>query len=156
MKAVQAGKYATIGGRDTKYSHVYSYNCAYAHILAAGALEKGNALDGSAYFIVDGSTMNFHDFVDLVLEATGLEKPMKTIPIGTANIIATISEFWVRMPWVPKSTSPMITKLGVSTISKDMWYNGAKAKADFGYEPLVPLDQAIAETAAWIKQTYLS
>jgi len=50
----------------------------------------------------------------------------------------------------------MITKLGVSTISKDLWYNVAKAKADFGYEPLVPLDQAIAETAAWIKETYLN
>ncbi|MCP4122786.1 MAG: NAD-dependent epimerase/dehydratase family protein [Bacteroidetes bacterium] len=156
MKAVQSGKYATIGGRNTKYSHVYSYNCAYAHILAAGALEKGNALDRGAYFIVDDSTMNFHDFVDKVLEASGLKKPVKTIPVGIANILAKLSEFWVRMPWVPKSASPLITKLGVSTISKDMWYSGAKAKVDFGYEPLVPLDQAIAETAAWIKETYLN
>ena len=39
MKAVQSGKYAIIGDRRSRYSHVYSYNCAYAHILAAGALK---------------------------------------------------------------------------------------------------------------------
>ena len=57
VKSVMEGKYARIGGADTKYSHVFSQNCAHAHVLAALTLEPGGPLDGKAYFIVDEAKM---------------------------------------------------------------------------------------------------
>ena len=39
--------------------------------------------------------------------------------------------------------------------SKDIWFNSEKAKRDFGYEPLVSLEDSIHQTAEWIKATYL-
>jgi len=156
LKAIKSKKYVTIGNRKSRYSHVYSYNCAYAHILAAQALKKGNNIDGKAHFIVDDSTMNFHDFVDRVLIASGLDIPRKSMSVRMARLIANISEFWVRMPWVPSTVNPLITHLAVATITQDMWFRGDKAEADFGYKPLFTLEEAIKETSAWIKTTYLN
>lgn len=154
VKAVKEGKYASIGGSDSVYSHVFSYNCAYAHILAGCLLAKGNALDRSAYFITDGSTGNFHGFVAKVLSASGLEVPKRRLPVGLAYLVAALSEFWIKLPWVPKTSAPTITKLGVSSISKDLWFTGEKARRELGYEPLYPLDTCIEMTASWIREHY--
>ncbi|MFN8596364.1 MAG: hypothetical protein U0559_09310 [Anaerolineae bacterium] len=39
----------------------------------------------------------------------------------------------------------------VASTGRDFNFTHAKATRDFGYEPSVPLEQAIAETTEWLK-----
>jgi len=156
VKAAKQGNFVRIGKNDKAiYSHVFSYNCAYAHVLAAQKLTKNSALDGQAYFITDGSNDNFHRFANKVLVAAGLPSTDKSLPIFIAKGLAFFSMIWIRLPWISASASPLITKNAISSLTKDIWFNSEKAKRDFGYEPLVSLEDSIHQTAEWIKATYL-
>lgn len=150
----QKGHYVMIGDTDTRYSHVFAENCAYAHVLAAQRLQKGNALDGSAYFIVDDSNDNFHVFAQAVLRKAGFKVKVRKLPVPLAHMIGVLSEFRVALPWTPASASPLITRLGVATLSQDFWFSSKKASEEFGYQPLITVDEAIERTAEWIKETW--
>jgi nucleoside-diphosphate-sugar epimerase len=156
VKAAQEGKFVRIGKNDNAiYSHVFSYNCAYAHILAAQKLYKNSNLDGQAYFITDDSNDNFHRFANKILNAAGLPITDKSLPIYVAKSLAFFSMLWIKLPWVSASASPLITNNAISSLTKDIWFNSHKAKSDFGYQPLVSLEEAINQTAEWIRATYL-
>jgi nucleoside-diphosphate-sugar epimerase len=156
VKAAKEGKFVRIGKNDQAiYSHVFSYNCAYAHLLAAQKLAKNTVLDGQAYFITDDSNDNFHRFVNKVLRAAGLPTTEKSLPVSMAYTLAFFSNLWLKMPWVSAKSSPLITKNAITSLTKDIWFNSNKAKRDFEYQPLYSLDEAIEKTAKWIKATYL-
>ena len=149
------GHYIMIGDSSTRYSHVFAENCAYAHVLAAQQLEKDNSLDGSAYFIVDETNNNFHEFARAVLSKAGLEPRLRKLPVPLAWLMGAFSELRVAMPWTPSSAAPLITRLGVATLSQDFWFSSSKAQSELHYTPLVGVDEAMERTAAWIRATWV-
>lgn len=152
VKAVQNNIYRNMGNRsDTQYSHVYSYNCAYAHILAAARLARGNRVDGSVYFVVDDSTMNFFDFTSTILAAVGVQHDIRSMPVVVAKCIASLSQWWITLPWVPSSASPLLTRDAVNAITQDLWFSGKLAEQDLGYKPVIPFEQGISDTAKWLR-----
>lgn len=154
VRAVKSGLYVKVGNTNgTKYSHVYSYNLAYAHLLAATSLWKHSKLDGQAFFITDGSTVNFYEFVDRVLAEAGLSTAKKRLPVSVANLLVKLFELWMQMPWVSPTRNPVLTKNAVLTVTRDIWFNSRKAKELFDYEPLFSMNEGIAKTAKWIRET---
>lgn len=151
IDVLRKGKYMHIGNGQAKFSHVYVDNCAYAHLLAEKALTPGSAVCGQCYFITDHASGYFFDFFKPILTSLGYTIPDRRLPYSLAMMIAYLSEFIAELPWNKKSAQPMLTRYTVASTALDFSFVHDKATRDFGYEPIVPLDQAIQATIEDLK-----
>lgn len=147
INALRAGNPPRMGDGSARVSNVYVENCAYAHVLAAETLEKGSVLEGQCYFITDHEPANFYDFVyDDVCKKLGYQVSEKRIPYWFAKMIAQISEF--RAKATRSKKAPLITNYVVAATCNHFCFTHAKAKRDFGYEPIIGREEAIERTVA--------
>lgn len=113
------------------------YNLVWAHMLAVAQFEKdSNAIGGKAYFITDGEHINsagFKVFAPMI-EATGA-KYLPLVPFGL-SMMPKFGWFSEMLHLKIPSIAPFLTEheawKGVTTHTHSI----ARAKADFGYEPL--------------------
>ena len=150
INALRAGNPPRMGNGSALVSNVYVDNCAHAHILAAENLEKGSALEGQCYFITDHEPANFYDFVyDDVCKKLGYQVSERRIPHWLAKVIAQISEWWAKATRSKKA--PLLTNYVVAATCCHFCFTHAKAKHDFGYEPIVSREEAIERTLEDLK-----
>lgn len=152
IKLLRKGNYMSIGDGTAEFNHVYVDNCAHAHLLAEEALKPYSDVSGQCYFITDYKATYFYDFFIPILEGLNYKIPQKKLTYKTAMVLAYISEFMVKMPWNKKSASPMVTKYTVASTALDFSFNHDKATKDFGYTPIVSLEEAIQETINDLKE----
>lgn len=131
---------------------LYVDNCAYAHLLAEENLEKGSKVSGECYFITDHKPTYFYDFFKPILEPLGYTIPEKQMSYKTAMFIAYLSEFFATAPWNRGGKPPLLTKYVVASTALDFSFNHKKAFRDFGYEPIVSLEEAIKETVKDLRE----
>lgn len=135
-----------LGNGTAKFSHVYSENAAYAHVLAAQNLYHGSPVAGGTYFITDYPAENFFDFMKPFLEGLGLVPPKKSIPYPVAYAIG-----WLNEKINPQS---VFNTFSVIQTCIDHTYVHDKAARDFGYKPIVPKEEAFKRTLEWFKQNW--
>lgn len=130
----------------------YVANAVHAHLLVADQLSPGHAAAGQAYFITNGEPRRFWDFIATVLRQTGCVGPTKTISFRVAYSFAYVMEFlhWVFGRLV--SFRPTITRHMVCTMACHHWFSHSKATRDFGYRPVVSLDEGLRETVDYFSQ----
>ena len=46
---------------------------------------------------------------------------------------------------------PLLTRYVVLSTCQDFYFDGSKARRDFGYHPTISEDQAFDETLAWLR-----
>jgi nucleoside-diphosphate-sugar epimerase len=151
LREAQGGKLVRLGDGRAKFNHVYVGNAAHAHVLAAEALTSRSPLAGQCYFITDHPATNFYDFFIPFLQALNYPAYTRTIPTSIAYALATVSEALARWGF-SGDRPPLLTRYVVESTSKDFSFTHAKATRDFGYQPIVALEQAQAETVEWLKQ----
>ena len=145
IEALRKGKPPRLGNGTSIFSHVYVENVAHAHILAAEKLEEGSPVAGQCYFITDHDATNFFDFVyDDICRALGYEVSERGIPYRLAKLVATVSEWWVKLRKGDKA--PLLTHYTVAATCRDFSFTHAKATRYFGYEPIVSREEAIKRT----------
>lgn len=149
LREAQRGRMVRLGDGRAKFNHVYVSNAAHAHMLAAESLTLESPVAGQCYFITDHPATNFYDFFIPYLQALGYSTRMRRIPYTLAYTLAVISEAAARSGQQP----PLFTRYVVKSTCKDFSFTHAKAARDFGYEPIVPFEQAQAETIAWLWQS---
>jgi len=150
LKSLQGGQYMNIGNGTAKFGHVYVGNLVHAHILAAEAMIDGSSLAGQSYFIDDGQPQNFFRFFLPIISGLGYSPRPSHISQPLAYALASTLELLSRLGIGPQP--PLLTRYIVQSTSQDFYFSHAKATRDFGYQPIVPPEQAIAETVAWLKQ----
>ncbi|MHA1219456.1 MAG: NAD-dependent epimerase/dehydratase family protein [Candidatus Heimdallarchaeaceae archaeon] len=134
-----------LGNGTACFSHVYSENAAYAHILAAKNLYPGSKVAGECYFIADHQPAdNLFAFMEPFLEALDLPVPTKSIPYKLAYFIASIAEIFA-----PKSN---FNRFAVIQTCVDHTFISDKAERDFGYKPIVSKEEAFERTVQWFKE----
>jgi sterol-4alpha-carboxylate 3-dehydrogenase (decarboxylating) len=133
---------------DNMVDFTFVENAAAAHLRAADHLLPGSAVCGQCYFITNGEPVLFWDFVSYVLAQCGCAGPEKYISYSMAYAFAYVME-WLQylFGWAIR-VGPTITRQMVCTMSQHHWFSHAKATRDFGYTPLVSLDQALQVTIA--------
>ncbi len=151
LGAYRSGNAMRLGDGTAKFGHVYVLNAAYAHILAAGALVEGSPVARQCYFVDDGAPGNFFDFFEPYLTALGYQPATKSLSHPLALTVATLSEWAARLGIGPQR--PLLTRYVVQSTCRDFYFSNEKAKRDFGYRLLVPLDQAYEETRDWLKKS---
>ncbi|KAL2134763.1 hypothetical protein VTI74DRAFT_10919 [Chaetomium olivicolor] len=147
-----------IGDNDNLFDFTYVENVAHGHLLAARALLVTAAsntipldherVDGEAFIITNDSPVYFWDFARAVWAAAG--SPHGTNHVWTLSrdvgmLLGYLSEwfFWaIRKP-------PTFNRQRIIYSCMTRYYDISKAKRRLGYQPLVPLDEAVRRSVKW-------
>ncbi|TFG09292.1 NAD-dependent epimerase/dehydratase family protein [Candidatus Heimdallarchaeota archaeon] len=133
-----------LGNGTACFSHVYSENAAYAHVLAAKHLHPESTVPGECYFIADHQPANnLFEFMKPYLKELGLPIPTKSIPYRLAYFLAFFAEIFA-----PKSN---FNRFAVVQTCVDHTFVSDKAERDFGYKPIVSKEEAFQKTVEWFK-----
>ena len=144
VKVSQSKNNIKLGDGSASFSHVYSENAAYAHIMAAKHLHPDSPVPGQCYFIADHQPAdNLFTFMEPFLESLGLPVPTKSIPYKLAYFLA-----WFAEKITPKSN---FNRFAVIQTCVDHTFVSDKAENDFGYKPIVSKEEAFDRTVKWFK-----
>lgn len=150
----KSGFYIRLGNGKSRNQHVYVGNMAYAHVLAAAGLIKGNEkMVGEIYFITDGEAENFFKFFDPIVQGAGYKLFPKNLwlPRGLAYSMASLNELGSALIRPIKKTNPKLSRFAVTYISTDFIFSAEKAKKDFGFRPKYTVEEATQNTIEFYK-----
>ncbi|KAK4435777.1 3beta-hydroxysteroid-dehydrogenase/decarboxylase isoform 2 [Sesamum alatum] len=151
VAAARAGKSKfIIGDGNNMYDFTYVENVAHAHICAERALASdGMAAEkaaGQAYFITNMEPIKFWEFMSLILEGLGYERPKTKIPafvvMPIAHMVALI--YKLLAPFGMKV--PQLTPSRIRLLSRSRTFDCSKANDLLGYTPIVPLQEGLRRT----------
>ncbi|KAJ8440120.1 hypothetical protein Cgig2_003445 [Carnegiea gigantea] len=139
-----------IGDGNNMYDFTYVENVAHAHICAERALaSKGEVAEkasGQAYFITNMEPIKFWEFMSLILEGLGYERPRIKIPAVLMMPIAHLVEFMYKLFASYGMKVPQLTPSRIRLLSCNRTFNCSKAKDRLGYTPIVSLQEGIERT----------
>ncbi|KAH9619789.1 hypothetical protein KSS87_006629 [Heliosperma pusillum] len=132
-----------IGDGNNMYDFTYVGNVVHAHICAERALaSKGPVAEkasGQAYFITNMEPIKFWEFMSIILEGLGYERPRIKIPAVVMMPIAHLVEFIYRILAPYGMKVPQLTPSRIRLLSCDRTFSCSKAIDRLGYSPIVSL-----------------
>lgn len=140
---------ATIGYPGAVHDHIYVDNLVHAEILAASRLSPGSPVCGTAYFVSDNHRLPLYEFMRPLIEGLGYRVPKINIPYQPVLAFLRLWEylhFKLRVP-PPPFTPHEIRKLAISHCG-----GSQEAERDFGYQPVVTHDEAMARCLAHYRE----
>ncbi|KAI8537855.1 hypothetical protein RHMOL_Rhmol09G0056600 [Rhododendron molle] len=149
--AARAGKSKfIIGDGNNMYDFTYVENVAHAHICAERALaSEGTVAEKAAreaYFITNMEPIKFWEFVSLVLEGLGYERPRIKIPVFVVMPIARLVERTYKLLAPHGMKVPQIIPSRIRLISCSKTFDCSKANDRLGYTPIVPFQDGLRRT----------
>ncbi|MVM29141.1 NAD-dependent epimerase/dehydratase family protein [Spirosoma sp. HMF4905] len=136
LEAIKEGQMQLIGGGKHHLSTAHVLNVCHALILAERAIPSGKA-----YFITDGESPVFKDFISQYVATQGVTLPDKSVSLGMAKIIATIMEFvWKTFKL---NGHPPLYKALVNTLGLEFTLKDRRAREELGYKPIVTIQQGM-------------
>lgn len=151
----RSGRFTRIGDGRARFNHVFVENAAQAFVLAVDRLDAGSVLAGQVYFITDHAPSNFFAFFARYLTALNLPYQTVTLPAGAAQLLAQGGELTYKLAG-GKGKPPVLSRYTVAATSRDFWFNHDKAARDFGYAPIISVEDAFDRTLAWVRATLLT
>ncbi|WOL02646.1 3beta-hydroxysteroid-dehydrogenase/decarboxylase [Canna indica] len=148
--AAKAGKSKyIIGDGNNVYDFTYVENVAYAHICAERTLATdvgAKKAGGQAYFITNAEPIKFWEFMSLILEGLGYERPGTKLPVSFMMPIAHMVEWTYKLFSRYGMPVPQLTPSRIRLLSCNRTFSCSKAKDQIGYEPIVPLKDGLKKT----------
>ena len=146
IERARAGKLRIVGDGTNMVDLTYIDNAAHAHILALDALDTGHVdrdegPAGKAYFISNGEPVNLWEWINGVLGALGIEPVRKRISRKMAHRIGAMLETTWRT--LGRPGEPPMTRFVAAQLATSHWYDMAPATRDFGYVPLVSMEEGM-------------
>ncbi|OVA04225.1 3-beta hydroxysteroid dehydrogenase/isomerase [Macleaya cordata] len=151
VTAARAGKSKfIIGDGNNMYDFTYVENVAHAHICAEKALASEGALAeraaGQAYFITNMEPIKFWEFVSLILDGLGYERPSIKIPAPVMMPIAHLVELTYKVLAPYGMHVPQLTPSRIRLLSCSRTFSCSKAKDRIFYTPIVSLQEGLKRT----------
>jgi sterol-4alpha-carboxylate 3-dehydrogenase (decarboxylating) len=140
-----------LGDGRARFDVVYVDNVAHAHLLAAGKLHEPATRDrvgGEAFFVGEGNAPNFFDWLRPYAESKNIDLPRFRLPFAGVAIVARIMELVHRLT----GRDVPIHRFHLFAICQDFFFSNAKAERELGYRPLVPPDEGLKRTLAWVRE----
>ncbi|CAL5401965.1 unnamed protein product [Camellia sinensis] len=141
---------ARAGKSKNMYDFTYVENVAHAHICAERALASeatvAERAAGEAYFVTNMEPIKFWEFVSLVLEGLGYERPRIKIPVFVIMPIACLVEWTYKLLAPYGMKVPQFTPSRVRLLSCSRTFNCLKANDRLGYTPIVPFQDGLRRT----------
>ncbi|OIT29900.1 PREDICTED: 3beta-hydroxysteroid-dehydrogenase/decarboxylase-like [Nicotiana attenuata] len=151
VAAAKAGKSKfIIGDGNNMYDFTYVENVAHAHVCAERALASGGAAAekaaGNAYFVTNMEPIKFWEFVSLILEGLGYDRPSIKIPASVMMPIAHLVELTYKLLAPYGMKVPQLTPSRIRLLSRSRTFSCSKASDRIGYAPIVPLQEGLRRT----------
>jgi nucleoside-diphosphate-sugar epimerase len=137
IDAVKKGRMQFIDGGKHHFVTCHVTNVCHALLLA----EQSKQNDGKAYFITDGETPVFKDFIKKYVGTQGVIVPDKEVSLAMARRVASVMEFvWktFKLKGHPPLYKGLINALGMEFITNDK-----KARHELGYKPIVTIEEGL-------------
>ncbi len=141
IQKARAGQLRQVGCGDNVVSISYVENAAAAHVQAEQSLRNSTAAAGRAYFINEPEAVNLWNWINLVLERAGLPPVTRRISETTAWYVGAILETAWKV--LRRSGEPPMTRFVAAQLSGSHSYSVMAAQRDFGYKPLVSVDEGL-------------
>ncbi len=142
LARARAGRVRLVGREDKRVDATYVDNAADAHLLAADRLAPDAACAGRAYFIAQGEPRPASELVNAILEAAGLPRVTKRVPVRVAWCAGALAELWFRVRG--REDEPPLTRFAARQLATAHWYDLGAARRDLGYAPRVSTSQGLA------------
>jgi nucleoside-diphosphate-sugar epimerase len=146
----RSGRLRRVGNGRNVISMSYVENAAAAHLQAAEALQAGAPAAGKAYFINEPEPVNLWNWIDKLLSLAGLPPVRKSIPSGTAYALGGLFEAIYAS--LRLSAEPPMTRFLAQQLSGSHSYQIARAERDFGYQPLVSVEEGMRRLEPELKR----
>ncbi|MDA0588762.1 MAG: NAD-dependent epimerase/dehydratase family protein [Planctomycetota bacterium] len=142
IRRARAGRLRQIGDGSNVISMAYVENVAAAHLQAARALTPNSAVAGQAYFINEPDPVGCWEWINTLLDRAGLPPVRKAISTGSAYRIGAVLECVYAV--LRLRGEPPMTRFLASQLSTSHSYDISKARRDFGYEPIVSVEEGLS------------
>jgi nucleoside-diphosphate-sugar epimerase len=140
---LRGGSATYIGSGHNRLPYVYAGDVAEACIQSA----TSDAGAGGIYNVASEETVTQRDIFDTIAEETGLRPPKRSMPTRLVYTIALAME--ALSIATGRRNRPSMTRYGVNILALDYREDVSKAKRALGWEPTVPLKEAIRRTMEW-------
>lgn len=142
ISRAKTGRLRRIGSCKNLVDVSYIDNVVMGHINAARAMIDNPAVTGKAYFITNGTPVLLWDFLDMILQASGLEALKKRVPVWVATIISHMSESFQRLSANDQGT---LTPFIVSELTHSHWFDISKARRLLNYNPKISNKEGLSK-----------
>jgi nucleoside-diphosphate-sugar epimerase len=136
IDAVKKGQMQFIDGGKHRFVTCHVTNVCHALILADKAEQTGKA-----YFLTDGETPVFKDFIKRYVATQGVTVPDKAVSLAMAKRVASVLEFvWktFRLNGHPPLYKGLVNTLGLEFITND-----TRARQELGYKTFITIEQGL-------------
>ena len=146
----QKGQLRIIGEGKNKVDTVFVYNAALAHLLAAENLSPTSPVAGKAYFITNDEPRVLWEIINDILKAAGEPPITRHVPKAVAYAAGWVFENVYGIFGI--QSEPRMTRWVASELTTNHWFDISAAKRDFGYEPVVSIDEGMEKLAQWFSK----
>jgi nucleoside-diphosphate-sugar epimerase len=137
----KSGRLRRVGDGTNVVSVAYVENAAAAHLQAELALRTSAAAAGKAYFINEPESVNLWDWINLLLERTGLPPVTKSISASAARKIGAVMEaVWT---FARLRSEPPMTRFVAAQLAGSHSYSIEAARRDLGYSPPISIEEGL-------------
>ncbi|PPS00513.1 hypothetical protein GOBAR_AA20159 [Gossypium barbadense] len=135
------------GGNMSDFTYVE--NVAHAHICAAETIDsRVVSVAGKAFFITNLEPIMFWEFISLILEGLGYQRPFIKVPTWMVSYVVILSQYIhdkLSYRMYRYSVSPHYI---VQLASRNRTFDCSAAQKHLGYSPVVSLEDGIKLTVA--------
>ncbi|MFT5705534.1 MAG: nucleoside-diphosphate-sugar epimerase [Shewanella sp.] len=150
IERAKAGRLKLVGKEDKLVDTIYVDNAAFAHILAAlNLFESSSAAAGKAYYLSNDEPITMADMLNKILACVDMPKVTKRVPATLAYGVGSVLEALYTL--MNKQDEPMMTRFVARQLSTSHYFDIAAAKTDFGYLPVVSIDQGMLKLKEYLK-----
>ncbi len=143
------GNIRRVGTQSKLVDCTYIDNVVEAHLKAAEALSPDSPLSGKAYFISQGEPVDIWEFIARVLKYAGLPPIKGTVSPRAAYVAGAVCEKVYK--WFPSLGEPPVTRFAAEELVTAHWFDNSAARRDFGYRPIVTMEQGFGRLEEWLK-----
>ncbi len=141
IQRAQSGQLRQVGDGTNEISMAYVENVAAAHLQACEALSDTAPCAGRAYFINEPEPVRLWEWVNRLLGVAGLSPVQKRISARAASAIGHGLELVYRTLRI--ESEPRMTRFLAAQLSQSHSYRIAAAERDFGYRPIVTVEDGL-------------
>ena len=140
-----------IGSGENLVDITYVDNVAHAHILAAESMEKSSKIGGQAYFIGQERPVKLWEWINELYRDLNIDPVESHVSFHVAYFIGMILEKTYSLFSVSKE--PRMTRFIAEQLARSHYFKHDKARKDFGYKPIVSLEEGHNRLMQWLGES---
>lgn len=150
LQKAKSGRLRRVGDGTNVVSVANVENAAAAHLQAEASLRETVSAAGNAYFVNEPEAVNLWSWIDQILELAKLPPVKKSISLATAHRVGRgLEKLWT---WLPLPGEPPMTRFMALQLASSHSYSIEAAKRDFGYTPIVSMEEGMQRLASDINR----